>query len=76
MSLTSFVAMRDVKARTKLFRPKMPRKIGVPLKVEPRTKPLCPRRHGLKEKPCCAPSAQMSLAPSSAIATVLAGGFA
>ena len=38
MSLTSFVAMRDVKARTKLFRPKMPRKIGVPLKVEPRTK--------------------------------------
>jgi hypothetical protein len=38
MSLTSFVGMPDVKARLKLLRPKLPRKLSAPLKVEPRSK--------------------------------------
>src|SRR5262245_47234060 len=37
MSLTSFLDLPDVKARVKPFRPKLPRKITVPLKVEPRS---------------------------------------
>lgn len=38
MSLTSFVKMPDVKAKLKPLRPKFPRKLSVPLKVEPRSK--------------------------------------
>lgn len=37
MSLTSFIGMADVKERMKPFRPKLARKINVPLKVEPRS---------------------------------------
>ncbi len=37
MSLTKFLEVPDVKARITRLRPKMPRKIGVPLKVEPRS---------------------------------------
>ena len=38
MSLTSFIAMPDVRARIKPLRPQLPRKIDASLKVEPRTK--------------------------------------
>ncbi len=38
MSLTSFIAMPDVRARIKPLRPQLPRKINVSLKVEPHTK--------------------------------------
>lgn len=38
MSLTSFVGMPDVKAKLKPLRPKLPRKLSAPLKVEPRSK--------------------------------------
>lgn len=37
MSLTSFVAIADVRAKLKPLRPKPPRKLSAPLKVEPRT---------------------------------------
>ena len=37
MSLTSFVGMPDVKAKLKPLRPKLPRKLSAPLKVEPRS---------------------------------------
>jgi hypothetical protein len=42
MSLTSFVGMPDVKAKLKPLRPKPPRKLSAPLKIEPRSK-----RYGL-----------------------------
>lgn len=38
MSLTSFLEMPDVTAKVKPLRPKLPRKLSVPLKVEPRSK--------------------------------------
>lgn len=38
MSLTSFVGMPDVKDKLKPLRPKLPRKLNVPLKAEPRSK--------------------------------------
>lgn len=38
MSLTSFVSMSEVKAKLKPLRPKLSRKLNVPLKVEPRSK--------------------------------------
>lgn len=38
MSLTSFVSMPEVKAKLKPLRPKLPRILGVPLKVAPRSK--------------------------------------
>jgi hypothetical protein len=38
MSLTSFVGMPDVKAKLKPLRPKLPRKLSAPLKIEPRSK--------------------------------------
>src|SRR5262249_26310468 len=37
MSLTSFLKLRDVAARVKPLRPKTPRKIDAPLRVEPRS---------------------------------------
>ncbi len=37
MSLASFLRMIDVKAKLKPLRPKLPRKIAAPLKVEPRS---------------------------------------
>lgn len=37
MSLTSFIAMPDVAAKLAPLRPKLPRKIAVPLKAEPRS---------------------------------------
>jgi hypothetical protein len=42
MSLTSFLDMPDVRAKVKSLRPKLPRKISAPLKIEPRSK-----RYGL-----------------------------
>jgi hypothetical protein len=38
MSLTSFVEMPDVRAKIKPLRPILPRKLSVPLKVQPRSK--------------------------------------
>lgn len=38
MSLTSFLHMPDVTAKVKPLRPKLPRKLTAPLKVEPRSK--------------------------------------
>lgn len=38
MSLTSFVGMPDVKAKLKPLRPKLPRRLSAPVKVEPRSK--------------------------------------
>jgi hypothetical protein len=38
MSLLSFIALSDVRENVKVLRPKAPRKIGVPLRVPPRTK--------------------------------------
>src|SRR4051794_1407009 len=37
MSLTSFLKMRDVADKVKPLRPKLPRKIDVPLRIEPRS---------------------------------------
>jgi hypothetical protein len=38
MSLTSFVGLLEVKAKLKPLRPKLPRKLSAPLKIEPRSK--------------------------------------
>jgi hypothetical protein len=38
MSLTSFLDIPDVRAKVKSLRPKLPRKISAPLKIEPRSK--------------------------------------
>lgn len=38
MSLTSFVDMPDVRAKLKPLRPKLPRKLSAPVRVEPRSK--------------------------------------